>query len=327
MRIATSLVSILLPTIIILCGLRASAETSDMGKEILARISVTFTPEKKVYDQYDPIAFHLTITNRSPNELLFKVGGESEDGKTSAPQTLLINLSHESGKSGPHTMMRLAEPDGPMTSMSLFLPSSGRAVYQTLAANGGSLTFNPMIDSAFLLPGRDSLQPGAWKTTVTLTANNFSSPQDDMAKSLRRSDLSVSSPPAEFNTTHTLIPGTRDYYDYLNWWEWKRLSLAPDGRFTFRSFSDAGGERKVVKGTYTETSESITLLPVVNKDEIGFDGRTVWTKTWVEKWPVLVPGNGEGRDSRSWPTLYEIDAASTQPTPRQRPWDAQHRSR
>jgi hypothetical protein len=164
------------------------------------------------------------------------------------------------------------------------------------------------------------------KLAPSVAAHTFSSTDTYVSKP----EVAIASNIATLTISHSKKSiGRRVYYDTLGgWWEWIRLTLTDDNRFQYRSFSDAGGERPVVKGTYRETDVGVVLEPVVNANSFGFNIHRTWRKVLVkDKWAVfMLPSAAaqllSGDVSTTYPVLYPVDPKATATASFRRPWEA-----
>lgn len=287
---------------------------------------ITFAPMKPQFDRYDPVAFRMRIANHGTRTLKFRSATMNTDGATSSPQMFGVNIRTESGTTI-SLRARTQEPadDTPSTAMPDF-----RSPICTTVPPGGEWETTVSLDGSSCPGNLIFEKEGKYTVQADLPMSYFDGSAGTREKALEASNQALVSKEAEFRIAVAPVPGERVYFDALSWWETIRLSLAPDGRFVYRFFSDAGGSRPPVKGVYRETSGTIDLDAEINANQFDFIKRRVWCKVHYGRWDLLMPEDlaakyQPGTEPQHFPVLFEIDPQTTSGALVERPWKRERR--
>jgi hypothetical protein len=297
-------------------------------------IEVQLTPLNEIFDSADAVGFELTLTNHSTVPVQFETSRTNSSNTTTVPKKIKLELRRDTVEVRQTDVIsvRLAEPadctktptftsvvvpteiaagEAYKTQIYLETAPTRRLVREDIAGTYTARAIVPghMLEAEgrlLLVPTR--MKPGASSTSIIV--------QPDGNFNLQSDPTSITVVAA------TAGDGRRDYYNSPAWWGWTRLNLMGDGRFVYRTFSDMGGERPPVKGYYSETSNTITLHPIVNCDSPGFYDRRVWNKVQYEDWLLLVPlttDHGNDFEKLKRIALWPIEPAAKPRLPYMKP--------
>lgn len=322
------------------------------------QIKVSVTPEKTEFGVTDPFGFRMKVENLGDRIIGFKTGNTNAAGNKKSADSIVVNITHERGGeiTTETALLPMFEPVGDFQGRMEIYSLSQPVV--TPIVPGGFFETVFYLEADIRKGWWLSRLEGPYSLQVFLRPYQFEVdgkplgiqvrvPDPNLAPSvamhtISSNDTYVSKPEvvvASNIVTFTVSPGNKShgkrvYYDALRgWWEWIRVTLTDDKRFEYRSFSDAGGERPVVKGTYRETDVDLILEPIVNANSYGFIKHRTWKKVLVkDKWAVfmlpsaaaqLLPGDVP----TTYPVLYPVDPKTTATVSFRRPWEASVKSK
>lgn len=252
-------------------GHASGLEPEEWGEPVDG-VQVSVAPLRPVFRPSDPVGFQILLRNKGSEPLAFTYARRDPDTGTTWPETLQLLLTTEDGTTQiAHAYFGDPWPSGRA-------PGYGREPVEAELGPGGQ----PLLLEAYphSIRVRSGRAIGSRRFDITtgthhVQAQVFTSKFGPDSWRLAQVRKGLEGELLKSNTTTFTLTASDDRvtstYQYrLRWWERATLRLYEGGRFRYEFFSDAGGQRPEVKGTWEETSESLLLRPEIYGGQPGF---------------------------------------------------------